>query len=141
MPTRLHLTRETEFSGTLPFGAAPGGELTFADGVTTVPDEDPLNWLGRYPALEVVNDDDAPETDTETETEADADPFAEADVPFDPRAHTVAEIRDALDEYDLSDAQRRDLAEIERAGDRRTTALEAIDAPPAPTASESETEE
>jgi len=125
MPTRLHLSRPADFSGTLSFAFAPDGELTFADGVTTVPDDDPLDWLSRYPALDVADESDAPDTDP------DADAWDETDVPFDPRALTVDEVRAAVDEYDLSDEQRRDLAELERAGDDRTTALDAIDAPEA----------
>lgn len=126
MPTRLHLTRQADFSGTLYFGFAPGGELTFSDGVTTVPDDNSLDWLSRYPALEVVNESDAPAPDG---SDDDAASWGESDAPFDPRALTVAELRDALEDADLSDADRTALAALERAGDSRATALDAIDAP------------
>lgn len=124
MPTRLRLTRPPEFSGTLSFAFAPDGELTFADGVTTVPDEDPLDWLGRYPALEAVDSSDTPD---ETPGD-DAAAWDESDAPFDPRALTVAELRDALADATPSDAERDALADLERRGDARATALDAIDA-------------
>jgi hypothetical protein len=127
MPTRLHLTHQPDFSGTLPFAFAPDGELTFADGVTTVPDDDPLDWLSRYPGLDVVDDADAPAPDSPNSD--DAETWDESDAPFDPRALTVSELRDAVADADPTPAERTALAALEREGDGRSTALEAIGAP------------
>lgn len=49
-------------------------------------------------------------------------------LPFDPEAHTVAELRDVLDEADLSDDELDALAAAEADCLDRTSALEAIEA-------------
>ena len=122
MPTRLELTRQPEFSGTLPFSFAPGGELTFADGVTTVPDDDPLEWLSRYPALDVVNESDAPAETTAADTAESADkPLA-----LDPSNYSVSDLRDALSVTDLSVSDLEATLAAEESGKDRDTATEAI---------------
>ena len=118
MPTRLHLTRDPDFSGTLPFAFAPDGELTFADGVTTVPDDDSLDWLSRYPALDVVDESDAPD-----ETDVDD---ADGPLALDPSNYTVSELRDALDVSELSDSDLDATLAAEESGKDRDTAKEAI---------------
>jgi len=124
MSPLLRLTRMEDFSGTLTFAFAPGGELTFLGGIAKVDDDDPLDWLSRYPGLETYH-----EADTPDDTDADPAAWTESDAPFDPRALTVSELRDALTEQAPGDEERRALAALERQGDGRTTALGAIDAP------------
>jgi len=146
MTQHLHLPRAPAFSGTLAFAQLPGGELHFEDGEATVSDDVDLDGrLDRYPHLERGSPPepteagtqaaaDTPDTDADADVDADepaAEAESEADAPFDPREMTVDEVRAAVDEYDPSDDERQVLADLEDAGDDRTTALDAINAPEA----------
>lgn len=72
MPHYLHLTNPPDYTGTLPFSRAPGGELTFEDGATTVSDDVDVALLtDRYPNLEPSSE--APAADSAGETDAASD--------------------------------------------------------------------
>lgn len=79
----------------------------------------------------VDDDGDAGDTGGDTvESEAPGSDEQYVESPFDPGDHTVDELRDALENIpdDVTDAELEALAEAERDGDNRTSALDAIEA-------------
>jgi len=113
MVHHLRLTRPESYSGTLTFAFAPGGELTFEDGVATVsPDTDVELVCDRYPHLEPLREDDP-------------DPTA-ADPPLDPGEYSVRDLRETVSDGDFSDADLRAIHDAERNGEERTTALDIL---------------
>lgn len=110
--------------------------LEFSDGEAVVEDRETARSLAqRHVHLQfagrVTDDSDAGDTDTSDADEADEGgeetPDAVADAPFDPGDYSVGSLRDELDDRDLSDDDLAALADAERAGDDRTTALDAIE--------------
>lgn len=76
------------------------------------------------PAEVVETDVDA---DTNDDSGADADEETETESPFDPSDATVTELEDRLDDESFSDDELDALADAEREGKDRETALDAID--------------
>ena len=125
MTQHLHLTRSPDYTGTLTYSFAPGGELTFEDGQTTVSDDVDVDRLvARYPALKVVSDPRPAEPAPDSEPASDT-----TDAPFDPNEHTVSALRERLDEdTEYTAAELEALRAAEADGKARETALDAIDA-------------
>lgn len=113
--------------GTPPGAVDVNGErVPVEDGVFEVDD---VNWLRRFAQRhsvepdELVREEDGPPDEDEEQDEGDADDS----LAVDPGDHSVADLRDVLDERDLDSDDLQAIRDAEVSGKDRTTALEAID--------------
>lgn len=78
-----------------------------------------------------TDDEEAPDVDVDvdaTDTDEGDDDAEAGEAPFDPDDYAVGDLREELEDRDLSDDELDALEDAERAdGDARSTALEAID--------------
>lgn len=95
-----------------------GGQTTISRGEVIEPTEAELDAFADLFEPVGDGDDAAGEADGESPPEA----------PFDPTELTVASVRSNLDEEDYSDGELDAIEAAERAGEERSTALDAIDA-------------
>ena len=97
-----------------------GGETTITNGDVVEATESELDAFGDlFEPVGTADGDDADTTSEEPEA-------SEPEPPFDPTELTVATLRNNLDENEYSSAALDALESAERAGEERSTALNAI---------------
>lgn len=100
--------------------------LVFEDGTATVEDEETARNLARRHTHLAYDGRVYEETDSDTDSWAEGEETVREAVSFDPDEHTVDEIRDLAEDVD-NDDELAAIAELERDGQNRTTAVEAIE--------------